>query len=103
MVEFTETSIMRIQGRHESPFCEDGRGCVREVSPRSSIMFKTKELDLRTVSSSVFTHLANHLDFKDETTKSLLSRGFDPSMTSRSIPNAGWVRISSSSRLTRHG
>jgi len=50
---------------------------VDEQSPKPSIIFKTNGVDLfHIVSATVFLHLANQLDFKKETIKSLLLRGF---------------------------
>jgi DGQHR domain-containing protein len=50
---------------------------VDEQSTKSSIIFKTTGVDLfHLVSATVFTHLANQRDFKKETIKKLLLRGF---------------------------
>jgi len=50
---------------------------VDEQSPKPSIIFKTTGVDLfHIVSATVFTHLANQRDFKKETIKKLLLRGF---------------------------
>ena len=50
---------------------------VDEQSPKPSIIFKTTGVDLfHIVSATVFTHLANQRDFKKETIKKLLVRGF---------------------------
>lgn len=50
---------------------------VDEQSPRPSVIFKTTGVDLfHMVSATVFTHLANQRDFKKETIKNLLLRGF---------------------------
>lgn len=50
---------------------------VDEQSPKASIIFKTSGVDLfHIVSATVFTHLANQRDFKKETIKKLLLRGF---------------------------
>lgn len=46
-------------------------------SPKPSIIFKTIGVDLfHIVSATVFTQLANQLDFKKDTIKNLLKRGF---------------------------
>lgn len=50
---------------------------VCEQSPRPSIIFKTSGVDLfHIVSATVFMYLANQRDFKKETIKKLLLRGF---------------------------
>ena len=50
---------------------------VDQQSPKPSIIFKTTGVDLfHIVSATVFTHLANQRDFKKETIKKLLLRGF---------------------------
>jgi hypothetical protein len=50
---------------------------VDEQSPKPSIIFKTSGVDLfHIISATVFTHLANQRDFKKETIKKLLLRGF---------------------------
>lgn len=50
---------------------------VDEQSDKPSIIFKTTGVDLfHIVSATVFTHLANQRDFKKETIKKLLLRGF---------------------------
>jgi DGQHR domain-containing protein len=51
---------------------------VDPESPKPSVVFKTIGVDLfHMVSATVFTHLANRKDFKRETIKALLQRGFD--------------------------
>ncbi len=51
---------------------------VDEQSPKSSVIFKTTGVDLfHIVSATVIMHLANQLDFKKDTIKSVLRRGFD--------------------------
>jgi hypothetical protein len=50
---------------------------VDDQSAKPSIIFKTIGVDLfHIVSATVFTHLANQRDFKKETIKKLLLRGF---------------------------
>jgi len=50
---------------------------VDEQSPRPSVIFKTTGVDLfHIVSGTVFIHLANQRDFKKDTIKDLLVRGF---------------------------
>ncbi len=50
---------------------------VDEQSPTSSVVFKTNGVDLfHIVSATVFLHLANQRDFKKDTIKALLLRGF---------------------------
>jgi hypothetical protein len=50
---------------------------VDEQSSKSSVIFKTIGVDLfHIVSATVFAHLANQLDFKKDTIKALLLRGF---------------------------
>jgi DGQHR domain-containing protein len=50
---------------------------VDEQSQKSSVIFKTSGVDLfHIVSATVFMHLANQRDFKKETIKKLLQRGF---------------------------
>lgn len=46
------------------------------------------------------SRLKSLIHCEDETTKSVLKRGFDTSKAS--IPNGEWIRISSSSLVTRH-
>ena len=47
-------------------------------SESSAVIFKTNGVELfHTVSPTVFTHLAAKSDFKRETIKTLLKRGFD--------------------------
>ena len=49
---------------------------VDEQSPKSSVLFKTSGVDLfHIVSATVFAHLANQMDFKKDTIKTLLQRG----------------------------
>lgn len=50
---------------------------VDPESPKPSVIFKTTGVDLfHIVSATVFLHLANLKDFKKETTKEILTRGF---------------------------
>lgn len=50
---------------------------IDDQSPKPSIIFKTTGVDLfHMVSTTVFMHLANQKDFKKETIKELLARGF---------------------------
>src|SRR5438045_3707732 len=50
---------------------------VDPESPKPSVIFKTTGVDLfHIVSATVFLHLANLKDFKKDTTKEILTRGF---------------------------
>jgi hypothetical protein len=50
---------------------------VDDQATKPSVLFKTTGVDLfHIVSATIFTHLANQKDFKKETIKKLLLRGF---------------------------